>query len=56
MTDRQGSAPGDSGARVLRAAGTVFTGHGVADATTRRIAEGGGPNEVTLFRICELTA
>ena len=42
---------GDSRERILRAAAAVFTEHGVAGATTRRIAEQAGVNEVTLFRI-----
>lgn len=45
------SAPGDSRERILRAAAAIFTEHGVAGATTRRIAEEAGVNEVTLFRI-----
>lgn len=49
-TDKR-SAPGDSRERILRAAAAVFTEHGVADATTRRIAEEAGVNEVTIFRI-----
>ena len=44
-------ASGDSRERILRAAAAVFTEHGVAGATTRRIAEEAGVNEVTIFRI-----
>lgn len=36
--------------RLLAAAAEVFAHHGVAGATTRRIAEAAGVNEVTLFR------
>lgn len=37
-------------ARLLDAAARVFARHGAAGATTRRIAEEAGVNEVTLFR------
>ncbi len=37
-------------ARLLEAAARVFARHGAAGATTRRIAEEAGVNEVTLFR------
>lgn len=36
--------------RILQAAGRVYTQHGWRGATTRRIAEEAGVNEVTLFR------
>lgn len=36
--------------RILEAAREVFAQHGSAGATTRRIAEAAGVNEVTLFR------
>lgn len=36
--------------RILQAAATLFQEHGTRGATTRRIAEAAGVNEVTLFR------
>ncbi len=43
--------PGDARARLLAAAARVFAGHGAAGATSRRIADEAGVNEVTLFRL-----
>ena len=42
---------GEARARLLEAAARVFAVHGAAGATTKRIAELAGVNEVTLFRI-----
>ena len=41
----------ESRARILEAAQRVYSEHGFRGATTRRIAEAAGVNEVTLFRI-----
>ena len=41
----------DSRERIIDAAAQVFGARGVAGATTRRIAEVAGVNEVTIFRL-----
>ncbi|HEY0997471.1 MAG TPA: TetR/AcrR family transcriptional regulator [Gemmatimonadaceae bacterium] len=41
----------DNRARILEAAGRVYAVHGFRGATTRRIAQEAGVNEVTLFRL-----
>ena len=52
MRDTPPDAPGSSSRdRLMAAAACVFARHGAAGATTRRIAEAAGVNEVTLFRI-----
>ena len=55
-TRERASAPDDgvgasTRARILAAAAHVFAQHGASGATTRRIAERAGVNEVTLFRL-----
>ena len=41
----------DNRERILEAAGQVYAQHGFRGATTRRIAQAAGVNEVTLFRL-----
>ncbi|HEY0929135.1 MAG TPA: helix-turn-helix domain-containing protein [Gemmatimonas sp.] len=50
-TSRAAGLTGEARARLLEAAARVFARHGSAGATTKRIAEVAGVNEVTLFRI-----
>lgn len=50
-SDRAVPLAGEARSRLLDAAARVFAEHGAAGATTKRIAEVAGVNEVTLFRI-----
>ncbi|BAH39913.1 MAG TPA: TetR/AcrR family transcriptional regulator [Gemmatimonas aurantiaca] len=50
-SSRAAGLTGEARTRLLEAAARVFARHGAAGATTKRIAEVAGVNEVTLFRI-----